>query len=112
LPERPRRLPAIRGFFFNPSLEGGLELFELSCPQLSTKISDFSLEHRDLALQRSDQLLDFGGKMHPTLDSDSQPQVSQVPLSLSAKENSPKQWYFGLTPLSELPWEMGSWQTC
>src|SRR5229473_255382 len=32
LPERPRRLPAIRGFFFNPSLEGGLELFELSCP--------------------------------------------------------------------------------
>jgi hypothetical protein len=32
LPERPRRLPATRGFFFNPSLEGGLELFELSCP--------------------------------------------------------------------------------
>jgi hypothetical protein len=24
MPERPRRLPAIRGFFFNPSLEGGL----------------------------------------------------------------------------------------
>jgi hypothetical protein len=48
--------------------------------QLSTKISDFSLEHRDLALQRSDQLIDFGGKIHPTLDSDSQPQVSQVPL--------------------------------
>ena len=40
----------------------------------------FSLEHRDLALQRSDQLIDFGGKIHPTLDSDSQPQVSQVPL--------------------------------
>jgi hypothetical protein len=48
--------------------------------QLSTKISDFSLEYRDLALQRSDQLIDFGGKIHPTLDSDSQPQVSQVPL--------------------------------
>ena len=32
LPERPRRLPGMRGFFFNPSLEGGLELFELSCP--------------------------------------------------------------------------------
>src|SRR5271165_3740388 len=32
LPERPRRLPGTRGFFFNPSLEGGLELFELSCP--------------------------------------------------------------------------------
>jgi hypothetical protein len=48
--------------------------------QLSTKISDFSLEYRDLVLQRSDQLIDFGGKIHPTLDSDSQPQVSQVPL--------------------------------
>ena len=47
--------------------------------QLSTKIGDFSLERRDLALQRSDQLLDFGGKAHPTLDSDSQPQVSYVP---------------------------------
>src|SRR5712691_684359 len=44
--------------------------------QLSAKISDFSLERRDLALQRSDQLLDFGGKIHPTLDSDSQPKVS------------------------------------
>lgn len=32
LSERPRRLPATRGFFFNPSLEGGLELLELSCP--------------------------------------------------------------------------------
>jgi hypothetical protein len=32
LPEAPRRLPALRDFFPNPSLEGGLELFELSCP--------------------------------------------------------------------------------
>jgi hypothetical protein len=31
---------------------------------LSTKIGDFSLERRDLALQRSDQLLDFGGNTH------------------------------------------------
>jgi len=44
--------------------------------QLSTKIGDFSLKRRDLALQRSDQLLDFGGKTHPTLDSESQTQVS------------------------------------
>jgi hypothetical protein len=43
---------------------------------LSAKIGDFSLERRDLALEQSDQLLDFGGKTHPTLDSDSQPQVS------------------------------------
>jgi hypothetical protein len=46
---------------------------------LSAKIGDFSLERRDLALQRSDQLLDFGGKTHPILDSDSQPQVSYLP---------------------------------
>ena len=32
LPERERRLRATRGFFFNPSLDGGLELFELSRP--------------------------------------------------------------------------------
>ena len=30
LPERPRRLPGTRGFFFNPSLDGGFELVELS----------------------------------------------------------------------------------
>jgi len=29
LPDRPRRLPAMRGGFFNPSLDGGLLLFEL-----------------------------------------------------------------------------------
>ena len=29
LPERPRRLPGTRGFFFSPSLEGGFELLEL-----------------------------------------------------------------------------------
>ena len=31
-PDAPRRLPGTRGFAFNPSLEGGRELFELSCP--------------------------------------------------------------------------------
>jgi hypothetical protein len=30
--ERPRRLPGTRGFFFNPSLDDGLELLELSRP--------------------------------------------------------------------------------
>jgi hypothetical protein len=79
LPERPRRLPATRGFFFDPSLEGRLGTVRTVLSQLSTKIGDLSLERRDLALQRSDQLLDFGGKTHPTLDSDSQPQVSYVP---------------------------------
>jgi hypothetical protein len=33
LPDGSRRLPAIRGFFFSPSLEGGFELVELSCPK-------------------------------------------------------------------------------
>ena len=37
-------------------------------PQLPTKIGHFSLKRRDLALQRSNQLLDFGGKTHPTFD--------------------------------------------
>jgi hypothetical protein len=29
LPDWPRKLPAMRGGFFNPSLDGGLLLFEL-----------------------------------------------------------------------------------
>ncbi|WP_422314332.1 hypothetical protein, partial [Roseiarcus sp.] len=37
----------------------------------------FSLKRRDLASQRGDQLLDFGRKNHPTLDSDSSPAVSK-----------------------------------
>ena len=32
LPETPPRLPAIRGFLPNPSLDGGLLLLELSLP--------------------------------------------------------------------------------
>ena len=32
LPDLPRRLRGARGFFFNPSLEGGFELFVLSSP--------------------------------------------------------------------------------
>jgi hypothetical protein len=46
-------------------------------PQLPAKRGHFSLERRDLALQRSNQLLDFGGKNHPTLDSRSRPAVSK-----------------------------------
>jgi hypothetical protein len=100
LPERPRRLPATRGFFFDPSLEGRLGTVRTVLSQLSTKIGDLSLERRDLALQRSDQLLDFGGKTHPTLDSDSQPQVSYVP-PLESKFNETVT--FRLTTPWELP---------
>ena len=32
MPDLPRRLMGVRGFFFNPSLEGGFELFVLSSP--------------------------------------------------------------------------------
>jgi hypothetical protein len=32
LPDLPRRLKGARGFFFNPSLEGGFELFVLFSP--------------------------------------------------------------------------------
>src|SRR5208283_3952740 len=46
-------------------------------PQLPAKVRNFSLERRDLAPQRRDQLLDFRGKNHPTLDSDSSPAVSK-----------------------------------
>src|SRR5208337_2681023 len=45
--------------------------------QLPAKVRHFSLKRRDLAPQRGDQLLDFGGKNHPTLDSDSSPAVSK-----------------------------------
>src|SRR5271166_2629571 len=86
LPERPRRLPGMRGFFFNPSLEGGLELFELSCPnwrrRSATSASSAairSLKRRNPPLQRGDQLFDFGRENHPTLDSDSPPVVSANP---------------------------------
>src|SRR5260370_38385609 len=56
--------------------------------QLSTKIGDFSLQRRDLALQRSDQLLDFGGETHTTFCLDSPPQVAQVHL-IKRKFNEP-----------------------
>src|SRR5271166_5094535 len=69
LPERPRRLPGMRGFFFNPSLEGGLELS--SCPAPTGG--------EDPPLQRGDQLFDFGRENHPNLDSDSPPVVSENP---------------------------------
>ena len=42
-------------------------------------LSFLSLERRDLAPERGNQLFDFGGKTHPTLDSYSQPAVSKNP---------------------------------
>ena len=46
-------------------------------PQPPLKVRHFSLKRRDLAPQRGDQLLDFGGKNHPALDSNSSRAVSK-----------------------------------
>ena len=54
-------------FLLQPVARRRLGTVRTVLSQLSTKISDFSLEYRDLVLQRSDQLIDFGGKIHPTL---------------------------------------------
>src|SRR6516164_3788764 len=50
-------------------------------PQLPAKVRHFSFKRRDLPLQRGDQLFDFGGENHPTLDSDSTPAVTKNPPS-------------------------------
>jgi hypothetical protein len=47
--------------------------------QSPAQIGHLSLERRDLAPERGNQLFDFGGKTHPTLDSYSQPAVSKNP---------------------------------
>jgi hypothetical protein len=48
-------------------------------PQLPTKIGHLGPQRRDLRPQRRDQRLDFGGKNHPTLDSQSRPAVPKNP---------------------------------
>ena len=48
-------------------------------PQLPAKIGHLGPKRRDLRPQRRYQLLDFDGKNHPTLDSQSRPAVSRNP---------------------------------
>src|SRR5271163_4954046 len=56
LPDLPRRLRGARGFFFNPSLEGGFELFVLSSPsrrRSSATTASSSAIRRSLAASNS-----------------------------------------------------------
>ena len=83
LPDFPRRLPARRGVFFNPSLDGGFELLALSFPQLPSKLSDFHPQGGalrpprfvltphpgDLSPKRLDQPDNLGRTTHPYFDS-------------------------------------------
>src|SRR5271166_806438 len=83
LPERPRRLPGMRGFFLQPVARRGLGTVRAVLPQLAAKVRHFSLKRRNPPLQRGDQLFDFGRENHPILDSDSPPvgvtPVTKVP---------------------------------
>jgi len=75
---RPRTLPAIRGFSFNTSLRGGLELFEPGPVPWSDEERRLQPESppapRSVRFSGSDPLLDSRKTHHP--DSDSQTQVS------------------------------------
>ena len=81
LPQRPRRLRARRGFFFKPSLEGGLELFELSKSQAPKGLGQCSFELGYPAVLRGNQLHDFGRKGHSTVKYDSTSAVYPILLS-------------------------------
>src|SRR5258708_3148398 len=101
LPERPRRLPAIRGFFFNPSLEGGLELFELSCPSCRRRSETSAWSAAIWRFSEAINSSTSAGRPIPPLIQILSP---KSPKFLSSKANSTKLWYFGLTP----PWELRS----
>src|SRR5271155_5757540 len=99
LPDLPRRLRAARGFFFNPSLEGGFELFVLSSPSRrrnsATKASSSAIR-RSLAASNS---WISGGMTIPLL--------IQIRRTLSPKIRQPRPvstnlWQFGLTTTWEL----------
>ncbi len=76
-PDAPRRLPGTRGFAFNPSLEGGRELFELSCPNCrrrsATSASSAAIWRFSEAINSSTST----GRTMPPVDSDSPPAVSK-----------------------------------
>ena len=76
-PDAPRRLPGTRGFAFNPSLEGGRELFELSCPNCrrrsATSASSAAIWRFSEAINSSTST----GRTMPPVDSNSPPAVSK-----------------------------------
>ena len=67
------------GFFFNPSLKSGLELLELSNSKAPAQLSVFSAKRRDFALQRLNQICNFGRQPHPTFESQNARSVAQIP---------------------------------
>src|SRR5277367_808005 len=100
LPDLPRRLRGARGFFFNPLLEGGFELFVLSSPSRrrssATKASSSAIRR---SFEASNSWIS-GGMTIPLL--------IQIRRTLSPKIRQPRPvstnlWQFGLTTTWELP---------
>ena len=99
LPDLPRRLRGARGFFFNPSLEGGFELFVLSSPNRrrssATKASSSAIRR---SFEANNSWIS-GGMTIPLLS-----QIRRLPsLTISLPGSvSTNLWQFGLTTAWEL----------
>jgi len=99
LPDLPRRLRGARGFFFNPSLEGGFELFVLSSPKRrrssATKASSSAIRR---SFEANNSWIS-GGMTIPLLS-----QIRRLPsLTISLPRSvSTNLWQFGLTTAWEL----------
>ena len=85
LARAPRRLPAIRGFFFNPSLEGGLELFELSCPSCRRRSATSAWSAANWRFSEAINSSTSAGRLIPPLIQILSP---KSPKFLSSKANS------------------------
>jgi hypothetical protein len=94
LPERPRGRPAIRGFFLSPSLEGGLELFELSRLNRRRRSATSARSAVISALSQAIKSATSAGISIPPLIQIRSPRVSKTS---QPKPNSPTPWPFGLT---------------
>src|ERR1700722_4442488 len=79
LARTPAQTARDAGLLCEPVARGRLRTVRTVPPQLSTKIGHLSLKRRDLTPQRRDQLLDFGGKAHQTLESYSSQAVQKNP---------------------------------
>jgi hypothetical protein len=85
----------IRGFFFNPSLEGGWELFELSCPNCrrsaATSASSAAIWRFSEAINSSTS----AGTTIPPLMQIRRPSSRGIRCTNTISTNL---WHFGLTP--------------
>ena len=82
LADLPRKLPAMRGGVFKPSLEGGLPLLELFLPSCRRKSATswrnaafLSPQNLNLAPQRANQFANLGARIIHTLTHVSPPHV-------------------------------------